>query len=261
MKILKQSLAIGAIVLCVVGLLVSMAGMAGIWVTNDALDSETVQGMFDKIELSLTALDIAFERVIIALEQSRAAILIIDQAASQAGDKIESSSPIVNVVSATIGDELYPMIITIRDTISGIRSTVIAVNTSIEAANAIPLVSIPSLPMGKLAVVDEQASNALSEVLALRTEIAAIKTGASEILVSSVTTRTSKVDDDLVALEMFAKSYQDDLNRVSAGLAVVKPKIMGFIDLASVLLTALLLWFALGQISLAVFSWEYYKKQ
>ena len=82
MKILKQSLAIGAIVLCVVGLLVSMAGIAGIWITQDALDSETVQGIFDKMELSLTALDIAFERIIIALEQSRTAILTIDQAAS-----------------------------------------------------------------------------------------------------------------------------------------------------------------------------------
>ena len=238
-----------------------MAGMAGIWVTHDALDSETVQGMFDKIELSLTALDIAFERVIIALEQSRAAISIIDQTANQAGDKIESSSPIVNVISATVGDELYPMIIAIRDTVSGIRSTVIAVNASLEAANAIPLVSVPTLPMEKLAVVDEQASNALSEVLALRTEIAIIKLGASEILVSNVTIHTSKVDDDLAAIETFAKSYQDDLDRVTAGLAIVKPKIMGIINLATVFLTVSLPWFALGQISLAAFSWGYYKKQ
>jgi hypothetical protein len=259
MKTLKQVLAIAAIILSVAGLVISLAGIAGVWMINDALTSEVATDVFDRTETALTALENTLDRVIVALERSRSAIETIDQAAGKAGDKIESSSPVANLISNTIGDELFPAIIGIRDTISGVRSTIIAVNASIEAANAIPLVSIPTLPMEKLQAVDERASNAVDRVQELRADVAALKSGAADALVSNVTTRTGAIDDDLAAIETFAGAYRDDVGRVSAGLAAVRAKLPGMLDLASVLLTVVLLWFSVGQVSLVVSGWRFLK--
>ncbi len=259
MKILKKILAIVAIILSVAGLVISLAGIAGAWVINDALTSEVATDAFDRTETALNALENTLDRVVVALEKSRSAIETIDQAAGKAGDKIESSSPVANLISNTIGDELFPAIIGIRETISGVRSTIIAVNASIEAANAIPFVSVPTLPMEKLQAVDEQASNAVDRVQELRAEIAALKSGAAEALASDVTSRTGEIDDDLATFEIFARAYRDDIGRVSAALAAARSRIPGMIDLASVLLTVVLLWFAVAQVSLAVISWGSFK--
>jgi len=107
----------------------------------------------------------------------------------------ETRAEIISQVRTTVTDQLGPAISTMRTTFTTVRTSIIAMNRSLESANRIPSVNVPTFTDALQAV--EQRLAAISDNLtALTAAVADVQVDTSQI-----ETLLSSTSDQLASVE------------------------------------------------------------
>jgi len=183
----------------------------------------------------------------------------LENTVTEAGERLTENSPTLTYLSNTIGVDLKPKIETTAEVIGNVRNTIISVNSTIETANSIPFVSVPSLPMEQLIAVDQQLQEMVTIVKSLSDAIKDIEAGIVDRTATVIMVPVERLSELVDQVQTPVETFVTNLAEVKTAVVKTNNRIPTLIDWASVVLTLILIWFILAQTSLLYGGWYYLK--
>ena len=157
----------------------------------------------------------------------------IDQTAATLGDKVEASSPVVNVISNTVGASLFPKINTVATTAITVSQAVVQFNTTLETLNRLPGVELPTLS-DQLASISASANQAQVAAEDLQAQVAAMKAGVAQGAVNAVTSLTSKLRNLVTAVQTPVNEGQASVAQAQEKLPTATANLLRAIDIGAI---------------------------
>ncbi len=255
MEIVKRVLAVIAIVISVVFIIACLGGIYFSWSINTSL-TNTFTGILTGVERVLTVADGGLERVNTRLAEAQSNVDTIEENVETAGDTLSETSIVYEIIDRTVGEELFPKIETARESLGAIAGSLVAFNETLEAANEIPFVEVPTLTT-ELETASERMATIQSDVEETRAELRSIREEAISKPVTAITMRTTRISDGLETAQMNLTGSQNNIDEKLERVGNIKSRVPGVFDLISIIFTLVFLWIGLGQAGLIVLSWRY----
>lgn len=255
MATLKRVLAALAIIVAILVAFVSIGGVAGTWIINDVL-TRSAERVLVGTERALDVTSEGLNRVDTRLEGARVSVNTVEDAAKQMGDSVTETNFALALIEKTVGEELFPRVDAASETIGVIRASVIALNNTLEAANELPFVSVPTLT-DELQAVTDRVSEIRLEIDELKTEIADAKAGAVGSVVDAVTQRTTAIDDGLASVQGLVSEYDVKVTTARAEVTSLKSKVATGLDVVAAIFSLWFVWVAISQIAVVAVSWSH----
>jgi hypothetical protein len=255
MQIVKRVLAVIVMVVSVLVLVLSLSGIAGAWIIRAQFGADLLT-IVTAAETRAATAQQGLDRLDAAFTQARDQITTVEQDVQAFGADLEQNRPLLTAIADRLGLDLTPLVDSARQTVTTMREAVAAVNSAVEAFNAIPFVSVPVPELETLAKLSQDVENLITEIRAAR---AAIDQRRSEIIqgsVSIVTTPTSQIGSALDEMSAAVAGYSQELGAVQQGLADFKSAIDKVLLWGAVILTLILLWIAFSQVWLLGVGWR-----
>jgi chromosome segregation ATPase len=252
---LKRILAAIVMVISVLVLVLSLTGIVGTWIIRDQLASDLL-GIVTAAEIRASTTKQGLDRLDAALAQARGQITTVEQDVQAFGADLEQNKPLLAAISDRLSLNLAPLLDSAREIMTTVREAVVAVDSAIEAINAIPFVSVPVPELESIKKLSQDVDNFRTEVQNLRT---ATEQRRSEIIggaISIVTTPTSQLGSALDEMQATISGYSQQLDSVQEGLSTFKSTIRRGLTWAAVISTLILLWLVLSQAVLLVLGWR-----
>jgi len=260
METFKRVLAGLVIVVSILGLILCLSGIIGIWTVNTPLTDYLVKALV-KAETVLAFSQDRLDLVVMELTSAQDLLTTIKETVSEAGKNLDENSPTLTFLSNTVGTELKPKLETTTEMVTTIRGTIVSVNSTLEAANSIPFVTVPTLPMEKLATIDQQMQEIVTNVKSVGDAIRDVETGVinrtTEIIIVPVDNLALRIDQ----VKSPVDAFNSTLAEVETSVTHAKERIPPLIDWGSILITLILVWFTLAQASLLYGGWYYLKTE
>jgi uncharacterized phage infection (PIP) family protein YhgE len=159
-----------------------------------------------------------------------------------------------------VGEDLFPRVDTARETVGAIRASVINLNNTLEAANELPFVSVPTLT-DELEAVSERVAETRSNVDELRNTITDAKAGVAESIIDPIKRGTSKIDAGLSAVQEMVTEFDGKVTNTRAEVTSLKSKIATGLDVVAIIFTLWFVWVAISQIAVVAVSVSYLRSK
>ena len=193
------------------------------------------------------------------LTQVQDTILELEKNIVEAGDQLTENSPTFTLISNTVGTKLQPKIETAAQVISTLRGTIVSANSTLETVNKMPFISVPTLPMEELSVIDQQMQDTVASVQTLAEAIKEKEAGVIERTAETLITPLGKLSALVEKVLTPIGTLNNTLQRVETAVADANESIRSLIDWWSVLITFVLFWLVLAQASLFYGGLYYWK--
>ncbi len=236
------------IVLSIVFLVLSVAGIGALWIYNEPLTRE-VTGRLKEVDSQLAQV----EATLASSEKELARALRIVDAAQAALEKLtqqsQSAESLFESIQSTLDDRLIPELKTTRSRIETARTTLESLQSVLANVSGF----VPGLDLN---VPDKILTDLISSTRSLDAEIANVEqlaTQASTFVSDTSYLLGGDLTETRDSLQNFLTSIQDYKKKVAGWREQDRQLIEGaprWIDQASVILTIFLLWFALSQFGL-----------
>jgi chromosome segregation ATPase len=255
MRILKRIAAVVVMVISVLVLVLSLAGIAGTWMVRSGLDAGLGRIM-TAAGAEAAGAQQELDRLDAALTQASTQITAVEQEAQALGTDLGQNRPLLTALTDKLGVDLAPLAARAREMMDTIRETVVAVNSIVETINALPFVSKPIPELEKLNTLAEEIDTFEAEVQNLRLTI---EQRRSEIIaggVSIVTTPAARIRGGLDRAQATVSGYSQRLGTLQENLSALRATVGQWLTWLAVILTLILLWLAISQAALFVLSWR-----
>jgi len=239
-------------------LILCTAGVIGVWVINTPL-TESLTGALDK---TVAVLDFSLDRMELVdaeLAEVQSLLTSVEEAVTQAAENLTANSPTLTFLANTLGTELKPKVDSTAEVIGTIRGTIISVNSTLETANSIPFVSVPTLPMEQLAAIDQQMQEMVTAVKSLADGIRDVEAGIVDRTTIVIMTPVIHLSELIDNVQTPLGTLKSTLDQVKTGVVNANARIPSIIDWGSILVSLILIWFILALISLLYVGWCYWK--
>jgi len=258
MATLKRILAILVIGLCILGILVAGAAILGVWRMNSPVTEALVKTV-SGLEVVVGGIGDGLERLTGGVETASAAVALIEDTVTVAGDTLAQSTPVLELLSRIFGDQLLPTVSSGLETASSLGESALAVNSALETINLLPTVSVPTLPP-ELTSLAQDLIDLETQVQEGAQQVQDMKVAAVESVVTPVTEGTARMQSTLDGVSTKTSTASEKLSETGAGLAELRSQLPLYIDLASLATTLILAWLILAQVSLLVHALDYVRK-
>jgi hypothetical protein len=255
MQTLKRILAVVVMIVSAVVLVLCLGGIAGAWSVRAQLRTDLVSVVM-AAEARATAVNQGLDRLDAALTGASERVTAIEQDALAFGTNLEENRPLLTVISNTVGVELSPLVESARGLMTSVREAASAVNSTVEAINAIPFVSVPVPELTSLKKLSQDVEDFRTEVQELRTSLDQRRSEIIQGTVSIITSPTSQIGETLDDMSTTVSGYRQKLGAVQEGLSDLGSAIDRTLTRVAVGLTLFLLWVAFSQAGLLVLSWR-----
>lgn len=184
--------------LAVLGFMISVAGIAGVWVARSYARSAVID-VTTVTTKTLTVVNNGLGRVNTQVQDARQKLTQVNDAAAKLGNRIEANSPLVDKFNQLVNNNLAPRIEKVSTTASAIHDAVVSLNSKLEVLNRFPNITVPTLT-SQLSALSDRAQEARSAVQDMRTSLTDVKAGLSTTVVAAVTQRTARIDAALARI-------------------------------------------------------------
>jgi uncharacterized phage infection (PIP) family protein YhgE len=255
MRSINRFIAWVVIVFVVVSILLAILAIAGSWLVNKQVTSDILY-VLNGVQTGLSAVESSLQRLDTALSSARELSQTILSAADGLGERIEESSPVLDLLTKTVNEDLVSRVNAARETVIAIRDAVTAFNASLEAINALPFIEVPTLTDQLQSVSDRLADLALM-VQELRGLVAQVKTGVVETLVTPITQTATRIDNELATVQATLQSYMQQVGGLQSAVATLQARVPVWIDIASVALSLFFLWIIIAELAMLAIARGY----
>ena len=233
------------IVLSLLFLILSLAGMVASWVYNEPLTQEALV-LLSEIDSELELGESALGRSRLELKRS----LSILDSTETALDQFTQNDPqaFFADVQTTLNDELLPELETARERLISARDTLENVRVAVFGLNLVPFlqINIPDQTLTDLIDSAETLESRIGEVGGLAERASLLLDDASELFSGDFDATRASLQGFLTDVTV----YEEKISGWRDQLADVKEALPMWIDRASLILTIFLLWFGLSQVGL-----------
>lgn len=233
------------IVLSALFLILSIGGIFAIWIYNEPLTREGIDRL-NKIDVELGLGQSALGSARVELERS----LSILDATEAALNEFTQNDPqgFFQDVQTTLDDELLPELETARERLIAARDTLENVRVVVFGLNVVPFIQV-NIPDQMLTDLIDSADSLEAEI----DDIGGLAGQASTLLDDASALFGGDLSGTRESLEGFLAEvtvYEEKISGWRDQLADVREALPVWIDRASIILTILLFWFGLSQVSL-----------
>ncbi len=246
-----------AIFLCSVLLLLSVAGIVGVWVTQSAL-SDTVVQFLDSVSNVTGSLRQTAQTV----DQKLASMQDITSSISTASTSLSQQVADQGLIKLLLPEEqtqkLADTSVSVREAISTLRDMLTSIRTIYQTIDSLPFVNLPALSQEQIDKFGESITTIQSAVDEVANAITAFRAGASEKIslvtqaADQLTGRLTESRNNLAELDSRLANVQDRLAQLKQ-IAVV---VLFLISLLSSLFLAWVIYTQVEVIRLYALRWR-----
>ena len=251
----KKIIAGAAVVLAVVGFIVCLIVALLSWTLNTSITRTLVQTAA-AAERLLGTVDGGLTRMDAGLGEALSAVTTVEESVRSAGDTIVETDLAFLVLERTVGDTLVPRVASAQETATNLTATILAFNDTLEAANRMPFVEVPTLTT-ELQTAADGLEAARAEVEAMRAEMQTIKEQKVSRPVTFVTERTAPIAAGLDRALTAVDSTQAAIADRQARLVDLQERLPRLIDFISIAVTLVMAWLIAAQVYVFLRMVEY----
>ena len=248
MSTFKRVLAWILIVISILGALVCAVGIVGSWAVSGSL-KDGIEQRLTNVQATLSSVEGSLTNAGTQLQTANEAVITIRDAASQLSDNTGQNSPLLDRITAAIQEKLRPTIDKLISIIQPVWQTILSVNDTIETLNTVPGINLPTLTP-QIQALNDQIQNINNAVQQLQQNVADLKKGVVQDILTPFLARIDTIAGYLTTLQNSINTYIEKIHNLQAAVTTLQAKIPGMITTAAVILTLILLWSILGQVSL-----------
>ncbi len=223
------------------GLLLCAAGLVGVWIVNTPL-TEAVTATADTFDGYLTLADATTTAASTRLADVRTQIDTVG--ARLDGLTPETRAAIVEEANAAFESRFGSTIGELRASFSALRAGIVALNQTLESANRLPGVTVPTFT-DELQTAQQRIDAFDSKVSEIRSAVA-----AAEIDGDKVRGLIAAASAEVASVEEVVNQWRSQITAVDEGITRATAAAPGLIDLTSLALSLLFILFGAGQVSL-----------
>lgn len=259
MKVLKQ---IGRVLLILIAVLVilgSVAGVAGAWWANRVVTNATMQ-VFAVTEQAVTLAQAGVSQVNSLIDQGRTEVQQAEDTINMVGSNLQANSPVLTALSNRLETRLAPTVTRVQDVLSPVRGAFAAVRLAVDIATAIPGMSQRNPNLAKLdealTQIDQTAADVRQLGDTLRASVVEGKNQLTQEAVTTLTGLTTRIDDRLGQAQSAVQTAQSDLEAFQVEMNATKSRLLLIYDLAALGMTLLMLWIIYSQVVVIRHHWR-----
>jgi methyl-accepting chemotaxis protein len=264
MKWLKRITGTFLTVLGTIGVVCSLAGIIAVWVIRGRVDNAVAQ-VFDRVDVAIGKLEVRAEGTTERISNSRDSLHQLNARVQQ---RVAQRKDVPATEAADIDEverRLYAGIDRARDWIEFIHSSVELVQqVSGIIESSTMFLKDDSHTVADLAGAVQTSSEELERTGELMAEV---KTHLNEIRANrdheeharQFTSLYSRIDASLEKVENLASEFEHSVKRVRTDISEDGTNIRDWLVVAAVIITLVLLWIAIAQVSLTKDGWQIIK--
>lgn len=241
---------IGASLLLIVaglGLLLCLAVAIGVWVANTPI-TDTLTSTLDAANAYA---QLAGSATALASDQVEAVRQQLDSVQSPVATMPpEARADVAAQVTGQVTGVIMPPINAVRTTIAAVSAAAVALNRSIESANRIPGVNLPTFT-DELQAADQRMAEVSSELTATAADLADVSVDGSKIAASFTAT-----SDKLATIQAMLDRSTQQIVQAGQALVAAEAAAPPLIDWTSLVLSLVFLLLGAGQICLMATALE-----
>lgn len=234
------------LVLAVLGLLICLGGIFGVWYARSAVDV-LVDDLLAKADGYLQRADDVLTE---ADNRLAAAGSKVGEVKTATQEMVASGqNPVVEVLQSVLGDDALTRVEAVGPLVEGALSAASGVNDTLIAVNRLPSVDVP--------VFTEELANITQRLTEMQSQIASLRTTVEQADGARI---VAAVDDLTLWLEETRATLGESATRVQTTqgeLVTLRGNFPGYTSLASISLTLFLALMAAGQLSLIADCWRW----
>jgi hypothetical protein len=241
--------------LTVLGFLISVSGIAGLWIARSYARSAVID-VTNVTTKTLTAVNNGLGRVNTQVQDARQKLTQVNDAAANLGNRIQANSPLVDKFNQLVNNNLAPSLAKVSTAAATVHDAVVSVNSKLELLNRLPNIQVPTLT-NQLSAVSDRAQQAQTAVQDLQTSLADVKAGLVTTVVAAVTQRTARIDAALAQIQDTVNTYQATVTRTQDRVTTTSNAILFLLDVGVVSLTLITIIFVVGLVLLLWVCWQF----
>jgi len=259
MHILKQIGRFLAIVIAILVIVLSAAGIYGAWWAQNAATDVTVK-VFTVFDTAVGVAEAGVSRANTLVQSGRADVQQIETTITTVGANLEENSPVLTALSGRISSRLAPTVNQIRDFLAPAVNALRTIRNLVDIVNAIPFLREKPPGVDRL----DAAFNRLDETVAdvqqindtLRESVVDGKNQLTGEAVTTLTSLTTRVDDRLAEVQASAEETQAELTALQSDLQATKSRLLRIYNLTALALTLFMLWVIYSQFVVIRHQWQ-----
>lgn len=254
-SILKKVLLWAAIVVAAIFFLVGVAGIIGVWAINTPV-TNTILAVLEPIDNTLQRLEAVSGEAAGALADVSTSLNDAEQRVQEMGEGLADTSLVREALNRILDVDLEQEVGKARENARSIYDTVVAVEETINAINAIPFLDI-EVPGSE-------------EILSIRTGMEEMAAGAEELrqenqrqreeraenLVAAVTAPIDRLNDRVGEMQTRMTNSETRFGQAVERMDALQGKVPRWVDIASIIATLLLAWLVFSQGAVIALCWQ-----
>ena len=242
-------------VLTIVGLLVNISELVGVWAAYGPARNSVITVSNTLIQ-GLQVADKGLTRANGYVTQGRQAVTDVNNAASLLGDNIKTNSPLITALGQRVGTKLAPVLDQVQTTASSIHDATLKVNGALEALNRFPGVTVPTLS-NQLATVSDSSQQAVSAAQDLRVTLANIKAGVVTKAGTALKQVTARIDAPLAKIQSLINTYKTKVINALSRVTSTEDQILTWLLVTAISVTILCIIVAAALLMFFLFCLQY----
>jgi len=260
MNLVKRILAVMVMVLSVLLIILLVGGIVGNWIANKTLTDGIVQ-VLTGVDTVLGRTEQALTRLDTAVGNTRDRVAAFDENVATAGENFVENPVILTALAERLDLGIGPAVAEVREAVQSIRETAMAVQNTIQALNSMPFISIGGsvADESKLQALSDSVTDLTEGIREIRDGIREAKAEAATEVVSTLGAGTSRLNARLTDIETTVSGYGDQVSTLRTNVSEFKSALTFWLDVASVVITLLLLWLIFAHVVTFVFGLSLFK--
>lgn len=245
------------LILGILGTLVLIAGIIGVWVLNTPA-TDLITGALSTVLGPLEAAQSGLQTVDSTLDTAQAATVELQETVAQVGIELQADSLILKKLGSLVSEDLLGAVDRALESLSNVRVALAGIQGILDGLAKVPFIELPEWAQELSGAIDEveRVADEARETLAA---IEAIRLGAVEKAVDLVIEKAETIEGRLQTVQGRVQAAEARVAELVSMLEAWLEAAPGAIDTLSVILTILFGWMAFAQGVVLSLGWSYVK--
>jgi hypothetical protein len=251
MRVCKRILAGLVFLLSLVGLLLSGAAGAGVWVVKGPATDRAVR-LFGRVDSALDVAESGLDHVQDSLARAAERLENVKEEQRKLAQEPRRSSALGRTLARTVQQRVAPEFSDAHQTLNSVAEAAVVVNSVLEDLGNFPFLSTSGLDLDRLREMNDRLADVGPAAWELSRLLGETDTEADA--------QVSRIERTLEAMRAMVGDYQTQVRQARQRADEVKARTLAWITPAAILISLVCFWIALSQISLMAHARSWWRR-